>query len=216
MTDGPTTPPPGAPASLVERAKNIIVSPKTEWPRIDAEPATIGGIYMGYVLILAAIGPVAGLIGQQVFGYSALGISWKPPIAYSVTTAVIAYVLALVAVYVSSLVINALAPNFGGTKDDVKAFKIAAYSATPGYLGGIFAIIPSLAMIGALFGLYGLYLLYLGLPRLMRAPEDKAVGYTVVVIIVQIVLYLLVGALIGVLVAAIAGPAMVVGGLSIR
>lgn len=216
MTDGPTTPPPGAPASLVERVKNIIVSPKTEWPRIDSEPATIGGIYMGYVLILAAIGPVAGLIGQQLIGYSALGISWKPPIAFSVTTAVIAYVLALVTVFVSALVINALAPNFGGTKDDVKAFKVAAYSATPGYLGGIFAIIPSLATIGALFGLYGLYLLYLGLPRLMRAPEDKAVGYTVVVIVVQIVLYLLVGALVGILVTAIAGPAMIAGGLGIR
>ena len=45
MTDGPTNPLPGAPASLVDRVKNILVSPKTEWPRIDAEPATVASIF---------------------------------------------------------------------------------------------------------------------------------------------------------------------------
>ena len=96
MTDGPTTPTPppggmpGAPApSLVERAKNIILSPKTEWPRIDAEPATIGGIYTSYVMILAAIGPVAMLIGHQLVGITVLGTTYKPSIGYSVGSAVL-------------------------------------------------------------------------------------------------------------------------------
>ena len=36
-------------------------------------------------------------------------------------------------------------------------------------------------MLGVLgiVGLYSLYLLYLGLPRLMRVAEDKAIGYVV-------------------------------------
>ena len=86
MTDGPTNP---VNASFFERVKNMIVSPKTEWPRVDAEPSTIGGIYTGYVLILAAIGPICSLIGQQVFGISLFVAHYKPPIAYSVTMAVI-------------------------------------------------------------------------------------------------------------------------------
>ena len=201
MTDGPTNPLPGAPASLVERAKNILITPKTEWPRIDAEPATIGGIFTSYVLILAAIGPIATLIGQQVFGFSAFGVSYKPPIGYSLTWAVLTYGLSLVTIYVLSLIIDALAPNFGGTKDPVKAFKVAAYSWTAAWLAGIFGIIPQLAIL-SIVGLYSLYLLFLGLPVLMKAPQDKAVGYTVVTIVIAIVLYFVVAIIVGALVAS--------------
>lgn len=211
MTDGPTAPPPGGPKSIFERARDIILKPKEEWGVIDAEPATVGGIFTSYVLILAAIGPIAMLIGQQVFGWSALGISFKPPIAYSLSLAVVSYVLALVGVYVMALIIDALAPSFGGTKDQVKAFKVAAYSATAGWLAGIFQIVPALSFLG-IVGLYSLYLLWLGLPRLMRVVQDKAVGYVVVVILVQIVIYGIVIYLASRLVLAFVPMSTLVGG----
>ncbi len=216
MTDGPTNPVPGGmpgtPASLGERVKNILVTPKTEWPRIDAEPATIGGIYTSYVVILAAIGPIAGLIGAQVFGFSAFGYTYKPPIGHSVATAVLTYGLSLVGVYISSLIINALAPTFGGTKDELKAFKVAAYSMTAGWVAGVVQIIPMLGWLALIGVLYGLYLLYLGLPRLMRVAEDKAVGYTVVVVVVQILLYFVIGMIVATLVASFLGAAAITGG----
>jgi hypothetical protein len=208
MTDGPTTPTPppggmpGAPASLVDRVKNILASPKTEWSRIDGEPATIGGIYTGYVMILAAIGPIAQLIGGQVFGY---GFGIKPSLGFSLGSAVLGYVLTLVGIYVSALVIDALAPSFGGTKDSLKAFKVAAYSSTAVWIAGIFQIIPMLGFLALIGLVYTLYLLYLGLPRLMRVAEDKAVGYTVVVIVVQIVLYFVIGLIVGALVVTFFG-----------
>ncbi len=218
MTDGPTTPTPppggmpGAPApSLVDRAKNIIMSPKTEWPRIDAEPATISGIYTSYVMILAAIGPIAMLIGQQLVGINVLGISYKPSIGYSVGSAVLTYLLSLVSVYVMALIIDALAPSFGGTKNQVKAFKVAAYASTAAWLAGIFQIIPMLAFLG-LLGLYSLYLLYLGLPLLMKVPADKAVGYTVVVIVVYIVVYFVALMIVGALVTSFFGLGALTGG----
>jgi hypothetical protein len=207
-------PPPGGGKSLIERARDIILKPKEEWGVIDAEPATVGGIFTSYVLILAAIGPIAMLIGQQVFGWSALGISFKPPIAYSLSLAVVSYVLALVGVYVMALIIDALAPSFGGTKDQLKAVKVAAYSATAAWLAGIFQIVPALAFLG-IVGLYSLYLLWLGLPRLMRVAQDKAVGYVVVVIIVQIVVYGIVIYLASRLVLAFMPMSTLVGGSTI-
>src|SRR3546814_6606106 len=71
--------------------------------------------------------------------------------------------------------------------------KVAAYSATAAWVAGIFAIVPSLAMLSIL-GLYSLYLLYLGLPRLMKAPEEKALAYTAVTIVAAIVLAVIIGA----------------------
>jgi hypothetical protein len=200
--------------SLISRVQNILLKPKEEWAVIDAEPATIGGIYTSYVIILAAIGPICMVIGQQVFGWGVMGITLKPPIVYSVGQAVISYVLSLVSVYVSALVIDALAPSFGGTKDSVKAFKVAAYSATAAWLAGVFQIVPMLAFL-AILGLYSLYLLYLGLPRLMRVSEDKAIGYTVVVVIVQIVLYVVVGILVGILVASFFGSMLLAGAAAV-
>lgn len=214
MTDGPTTPPPspspspsgmpGAPASLFDRVRNILVTPKTEWARIDAEPSSVASIFTGYVMILAAIGPIAMIIGQQLIGIQFFGVTLKPSIGYSLGSAVFTYVLSLVSVYVSALVIDALAPSFGGTKDFLKAFKVAAYAPTAAWLAGIFGIVPMLGFL-AIVGLYSLYLLVVGLPMLMRVPADKSVGYIVVVIIVQIVLYALAMFIVGALVVAFFG-----------
>lgn len=193
---------------LTQRAKDIIVSPKEEWPRIDAEPATIGGIYTSYVMILAAIGPVAAAIGALLFGYpTMMGITYRPSAGAVIGGALVSYALTLLGVYVLALVIEALAPTFGGVKDRLKAFKVAAYSATAAWLAGIFNLIPALSFLG-LFGLYSLYLLYLGLPRLMRAPEEKALGYTIVTILAAIVVWVVVGIIAGAIMAAVAGPSM--------
>jgi Yip1-like protein len=205
MATNPTGP---TPPSLLERVKNILMQPRAEWPRIDAEPATIGGIYTSYVMILAAIGPIAGLIGGQLIGV----MGYKPPLDMALGSAVLGYVLSLIAVYVSAFIIDALAPSFGGTKDMVKAFKVAAYSSTAAWVAGIFQIIPLLAILVLIAALYGLYLLYLGLPILMRVPQDKAMGYVVVVIIVQIVLYFAIGMIVTALVLSFFGPMLPAAG----
>ena len=45
--------------ALVDRVKNILLTPRTEWSAIAGETATVQGLYTGYIMILAAIGPVA-------------------------------------------------------------------------------------------------------------------------------------------------------------
>lgn len=201
MIDAPSNNLPPAASGLIQRAKDILLKPKETWLIIAAEPATTQSIYVPYVVALAAIGPLAGLIGGQVFGITVLGVTYHPPLAGALVSAVVSYGLSLATVFILALVIDGLAPNFGGQKNQIQALKVAAYTGTAGWVGGIFGLIPALALIGALFGLYGLYILYLGLPVLMKAPEDKALGYTVVVIIVAIVLFLVVGAIVGALAA---------------
>lgn len=204
MTEAPSNNLPPAASGIVQRAKDILLKPKETWTAIAAEPATTQSIFIPYVAALAAIGPVAQFVGGQIFGISILGISYHPPLVGALVSAVVTYGLTLASVFLLALVIDGLAPSFGGQKDQVQALKVAAYAGTAGWVGGIFALIPALSIIGVLFGLYGLYLLYLGLPVLMKAPEDKALVYTVVVIVAAIVLFLIVGAV----VAALTAPTM--------
>ena len=82
------------PAGMVSRIKGMILSPKAEWQAIDGEATTTRALMMGWVLPLAAIGPVAGLIGQLTFGFSFLGIHIHPSIATAISSAVIGVVLA--------------------------------------------------------------------------------------------------------------------------
>ena len=180
--------------ALMERAKNILLQPKQEWPVIDAEQTSIGALYTGYIIPLAAIGPIAQLIGFSVFGMHIpfTSVTYRVPLSYGIKGAVIGYVLALLSPFVLALIIDALTPTFGGQKNQIQALKAAAYSSTAAWVAGIFALIPALSILGIL-GLYSLFLLYLGLPVVMKAPQDKAVGYTVVVIIGAIVLYLVIG-----------------------
>jgi hypothetical protein len=106
--------------------------------------------------------------------------------------AILHFALTFVAVFVVALIVDALAPTFGGQKDSLRALKVTAYSFTPAWVAAILTILPALGVIAGLIGLYGLYLMYVGLPVLMRAPADKALGYTVVVVLCAIVLSIIV------------------------
>jgi hypothetical protein len=179
--------------ALVDRVKNILLTPKTEWEVIDAEPTTVADLYKGYIMPLAAIGPVAQAIGFSVFGMPVpfLG-TYRTPVGTAITQAIVTYILTLVAVFVLALIIDALAPTFNGIPNRIQALKVAAYSYTASWVAGIFMLIPAVSFL-AILGVYSLYLLYLGLPILMKAPKEKALAYTAVVILCGIVLFMLIG-----------------------
>jgi len=191
-------------AGLIARVQNILLKPKSEWEVIDAESATPVGLYLGYACILAAIPPIARLIGGQVFGYGAFLIHFHPPLLSSIASAIVGYVLGLASIFVFALVIDALAPSFDGRKDSTQALKVAIYASTASWIGGVFSLVPALALISALFGFYSLYLLYLGIPVLMKAPQEKSLTYTIVAIVAAVAIYLVVGLVMGV-VASVTG-----------
>jgi hypothetical protein len=178
---------------IVERAKAIVMQPKAEWPKIAGETTEPMKVLTGYVVPLALIGPIAALIGTQIFGINAFVMTIKPSLTFSITTAITTFVLSLVGVFVLAFVANFLSPKFGGKDDFPAAFRWVAYAMTASWIGGIFGLVPALSLIGLLFSLYSLYVLYLGASPIMAVPEDKTVGYTVVTVLAAIVLYIVVG-----------------------
>lgn len=205
---GLTHPSSVGPHDLVNRIKAILTDPKNAWDRIAAEPATVGGLYMGYVVVLAAIPLLARLVHGVVFGAVVPGVSYHPPILSLLVEAVAGYVLTLGMIYLLALAINAVAGNFGGEKNSIQALKVSVYSFTAAWLSGVFLAAPRLWLLTLLGVLYSIYILYLGLPRLMKAPQDQALGYTAVSVLVGIVLY----AAVLVVAGAVSAPFDVMGG----
>ena len=184
--------PPVGGGGMVGRIQRLILKPKDEWTAIDADPMTVQGILMGWVAPLAAIGPAARLIQGQVFPMSVFGITWRPPLIGAIVTALLTWALAIASTYVWALIIDALAPSFGGTKNQISALKAAAFSGTAAWICGIFGILPFLGIL-AILGLYSIYLFWVGGPMLMKVPQDKAPGFIIVSIIVGAVAMIVAG-----------------------
>ena len=169
---------------ILQRAKNIIVTPKTEWLVIAAEEPNTAEIFKGYVLPLALIPAIAYVIGLGV-----IGMGMMSSFSWGIAMALIQFILAFVGVYISAYVIAFLAPKFGSQQDMGRAVQLVAYSYTPAWVAGILSIVPTLGVLAFVGGIYGLYLMYLGLPHMMKTPQDKIVAYLVVSIIAVVVTY---------------------------
>lgn len=186
--------------NLVDRAKNIIMTPKTEWPVIAAEEPNVSAIMTGYVIPLALIPAVA-----MVIGYGFVGGAMFSSVTWGIGMAVVSLISSIVGVYLTALVMDFLAPNFGSQKGFGRALQTVAYSYTPMWIGGILNIVPAIGWLGSLLGLYGLYLMYLGLPHTMKTPQDKVVLYLVVSIIVMVIIYMVLGAILSAIMFAVLG-----------
>ena len=161
--------------ALVDRVKNILLTPKTEWSAIAGETATVQGLYTGYIMILAAIGPIALALRFGLFGMG-LGV------------ALVSYVIALLMTFVLAWIVDALAPSFGGEKNLERSLQLVAYSFTAAWVAGIFHLVPFVGSLISLAGsVYSLYLFWLGAPVMRKCAPDKATGFTVVVVLCAIV-----------------------------
>ncbi len=190
-------------AGLTARVQGILLHPRTEWDIIDAEPATVRGLFTNYACILAAIPPVAMVLSHLIF------LHWT--IVPIIVIALVSYVASLIGVYIVGFIIDALAPSFDGQKNQVKAMKLAVYSYTAAWVAGILNIIPLLGLLAVLAAFYGLYTLYVGLPKLMKSPPEKTAGYFVVTLIAAIVVNMIIGWIIVLLTASLVVRAVLGG-----
>ena len=209
MTDPTTHSQPAVDPALVARVKGILLQPKSEWLKIDGEFATTKSLFTRYAMILAAIGPVCSLLGGQLMPIMGVKLS----IVGAIVVALVSYGMSLLGVFLLGLIINALAPNFGGTANKVQAMKLAVYSWTAAWLAGVFGLIPMLGVL-AILGLYSFYLLYLGLPMLMKVPADKAVGYFIVTVILGLVMTFIINAIVGMIGASFLVASVGMAGLA--
>ena len=104
------------------------------------------------------------------------------------------YVILLVMTALVALVVDLLAPKFGGTKDFVAALKLSAFSYTAAFVAGVFHLLGQIGGFLVLIGMvYAWYTFYLGAPVLRKCAEDKAVVFTIVVVAIGFVLGMLFG-----------------------
>lgn len=185
-------------AALIARVKNMVLTPKTEWPIVEAEPTSIGQLYVSYVAPLALLAAVLAFIHVTLIGiHLPFGGTIRQPFATGLMSLVMTLVGAFIGLLIVGLIIHVLAPTFGGVRDFRQAVKTAAYAFTPAWVGSLFGLLPAFSTLLQLAAdCYAIYVLYLGLPVMMHGKQEKAAGYTATVVVCTIVLGFVMGALV--------------------
>lgn len=191
------TAPTASPSRILDRIKEILLNPKAAWPAIAGEQTPSAQLFSSYVAPLTLLAVIVTFVHMSVIGISLpFGGTVRTPLLAGITSAVVQFVMSLIGVGIVSVIVNLLAPTFGGLRDSRKALQVAAYSLTPAYLSVLFGLLPSFGtLLSLLAGLYGIYVLSLGLPVVMRSKPDKAIAYTTSVVICTIILGIILGAL---------------------
>ena len=188
---------------IINRVKNILASPKTEWETIEAERLPSAQLLTSYLLLLALIPAAAQFIGQgfigttTVFGIKTVGIT------FGLKAAITSYVTIVGGAYLAAWIINMLATSFGSEQNFDQAFALVVYAYTPMYVAGIFYIFPSLGIIALIAAIYGLYLLYIGLQPMMKTPADKTTVYFIVSLVCIVVVSVILTAVLTLILAAV-------------
>ena len=165
------------------RSKAILVDPAAAWRGIEKDVGDPAYLLSRYVAVLALIPALSSFVGATLIGVlTPSGASLRGDLIDGLFGAVFSYAASCAIVLLLGLIIDLLAPLFGGRRDFEEAFKLAVYSFTPLWLAGIFLLLPGLRFL-LLTGVYSIYLFWLGAPRLTKMPEQQAANFTLVIVI---------------------------------
>ncbi len=164
---------------LIDKVKNIIVTPKEEWEVIATAVEDKRNIFLNYILPLLAVAAVGKFIGASSYGLGhSLYAGFMTAIAYAIST--------LAGLYIAAVVINELTDTFNTQKDLDAVIKLVAYSATPTFLATFVASLHPMLSFTGLFGLYSIYLFWVGVDPLLKTPEEKKLGFVVVSLLIAV------------------------------
>jgi len=168
--------------SLVERARNILFTPKTEWIVIAGETATVGSLLTSYVVPLAMI-PVLVVVVK--------GILWSGGMflmRYFIIAAIGSFIKTILAYIITTYVVDLLAVNFGSEKNMNRSAQLVAYSSTGIWVASVLGLVPFLGWLGVIAGAsYSVFLMYLGIGPLKKTPDEQRIVYVVITIVLMLV-----------------------------
>jgi hypothetical protein len=174
--------------NFIDRVVYMILSPKMEWEVIASEEPDEDAIFMRFALPLIIASAAITSIGHAVFwtnGAYGTDALIKRGVYYGLQTVLIG----AGGVWLAAALLNELAKKFGAEKNMGRSMQLITYAMIPMMLGGLAMIYPPVGIIGLLFGLYGLYLLYLGLPQMMKAPQDNIILYRAISIVMVLLVF---------------------------
>ncbi len=168
----------------------MLLRPRAEWALIAQESTPLALIYTRFVIPLAVLGALVGLVEVSIVGTAIPLLSRvRAPLIGGLATGALAFVCGLLGIFLVALIIEGLVPFFGAVRNRRVATAISAYASTPVWVAIIFIPFPTLWPVLQILAVgYHTYLLYLGLRVLTRVPPDRVLGYATTIVLCTLLL----------------------------
>ena len=129
--------------NAVARVKAILIDPAAAWRGFEKDIGDPAYLLSRYVAVLALIPALSSFVGATLIGVVApSGTILRTDLIGGLFGAIFSYAASCAIVVLLGLIIDLLAPRFGGRRNFEDAFKLAVYSFTPLWLAGIFLLLP--------------------------------------------------------------------------
>ena len=174
--------------NLINRAKNLLLTPQTEWLAIRTENTSANVLLKEYVLPLSIIPAIIAFLTTLIWSNFTFGL----------ISAVITICSALISFYLGTYITDYFATSFSSEKNYSRSAQLVGYSYTAIAIAAIFSVIPVLGFIAVSLGFaYSIYLMFLGASPIKNTPAEKRTNYVIVIMLVQIVIYFIITSVLG-------------------
>lgn len=167
---------------VINRAKEILSAPRAAWEQIKTEPLSGPHILWRYVAPMAIV-PAAAFYLRFFFGKGRIWVHFFSTAVY--------FLLCLALAPVGAHVLAVIGRKLAVEGESIDFQKLVAFSLTPAFLGGAFLLLPWLSGLTFLIAFYSLYLLNVGIPVLVRCPDEGALTFSVASMAVLYVLFVI-------------------------
>lgn len=178
---------------MIQHAIGLLVRPTTQWRTIaDLHESTLRTLLL-YPCILAIIPAVAWYYGTTQIGWT-VGDHGEP-IRLTRESAreicILFYLTMIACVSVIGYFIHWMAATYGAQTTITRGIVTAGLVATPLFIAGLVGIYPVLwldMLIGVAAVSWAVYLMYLGIPIMMRIPEERGFLFSSAVLAIAMVI----------------------------
>jgi hypothetical protein len=169
----------------------LLFQPRRAWSKIADR--SVGNLFTAllYPLLFAVLPALAWYIGSTHTGWQIGSSDAIRLTRASALPIVVLFYLAMVGAVIGiGCMIHWMAQTYGAASSIAKGIAIAGFTATPLFVAGAVGFYPQLALdlvIGLVALCYAIYLLYMGVPIVMKIPEERGFLFASAVIAVCLV-----------------------------
>ena len=174
----------------------ILFNPVSEWQKLAALPDNELKKLLPYPIVMALIPAIAFYIGTTETGWTVLGdtVTRMTP-GSAIPLSVLFYAAIMGAVIFIGWMIHWMSATYHAHSFIIKGVVLMGYACTPIFLAGAFAVYPVWwfdILLATAACSYAIRLLYLGVPPVMKVPEERGFLYASAVFLIALVYMVLV------------------------
>jgi hypothetical protein len=188
---------------MIQHTFGLLVRPSIQWRTLAALPDSTLNALLLYPCIMALLPAVAWYFGTTQIGWSVGddGEQIRLTRESARIICILFYLTMIVCVAIIGYFIHWMAETYGAQTTITRGIVTSGLIATPLFIAGLVGFHPILwldMLIGVVAVCWAVYLMYLGIPIMMRVPEERGFLYSsaVLAIAMVILICLMVGSVI--------------------